>query len=91
MEASIKDFNINISTVLDSCSQSSFIESDLADRIGLKVVSSDINLVIKDMNSKSVILPFKMGSNSYEIVCICIPKIKIEMKVCNISRLSDLI
>ena len=96
VETCVNDLNVNISTVLDSCSQSSFIESDLADKLNLEVYCSNIDLVIKGMNSckqvntKSVVLPFNMGGKKFQINCICIPRINIEMKVCGIGKLIDL-
>ncbi|XP_064107413.1 uncharacterized protein LOC135216209 [Macrobrachium nipponense] len=88
---------VKVDTVLDSGSQNSFIEESLADFLNLKVVDPKIHLIIKGINTnqkictKSVSFPFKIGDVSYEITCICIPKIKIQMKAPHMSKLIELL
>ncbi|XP_068225629.1 uncharacterized protein [Palaemon carinicauda] len=88
---------VKVDTVLDSGSQNSFIEESLADFLNLKVVDPKIHLIIKGINTnqkictKSVSFPFKIGDVSYEITCICIPKIKIQMKAPHMYKLIELL
>lgn len=87
---------VKIDTVLDSGSQNSFIDEALAKFLNLKVVDNHINLVIKGINSdkgittRLVSLPFQIGKNMYNINCICIPEIKIELKTPNLNKLLTL-
>jgi hypothetical protein len=88
-----KQNNKLLLTMFDSGSQHSFITDDVASKLKLRVLESNINLTIKGFNgnqtlmSKLVELPIIIGNGKKIIKCLCVPKININIKTNNLSSL----
>ena len=89
-------YEARVNTVLDVGSQNSFITNELADKLCLKIVDPSINLFMTGINSsqkfrtKSVEFPVQVGDMSYNVICICIPKINIRIKTPQLDKLLEM-
>jgi hypothetical protein len=81
----------NIHGLLDSASQSSFIKTDLAIKLNLKIINRDITVTVYGFNEEKkyttnlVELPLWIDNEHYKITAMCIPKIRTDICVPHIS------
>ena len=89
---SCKIKNYQIRALKDSGSQHNFIQSDLADKLKLKTVKSNLELLINGINvsrkykTRVVELNISIGNNKYIIQALCLPDITVSLDIPEIRK-----
>ncbi len=85
-----------VNAVLDSAAQVSFCTDFIANSLGLETVQNNIQISIngftghaESINTRTVKFPVVINSKSSTIICICIPKIQIEILTPKMAELSQ--
>ena len=89
--------NYCVRALKDSGSQQNFIRSDLADKLKLKTIKSNIELLINGINvsrkyqTRLVELEISIGNNKYVIQVLCLPDITVSLNIPEIGEITKIL